>query len=257
MTSLSIPLRATRTLSPTVAFGLLASIMVTLLASSSAPTPLYATYQAQWGFSAITITVVFGVYAVGVLLSLLVFGALSDHVGRRPVLVTALVIQAGVMLVFAFAGGVDALLLARVLQGLATGAAVGAIGAGLVDLHPGRGPVANAAGAMTGSATGALGSALLVQLLPSPTRLVYFVLLAAFLIQAVGITLIAETSARKPGALRSLRPTIAVPARVRGTLAIAAPALVAVWALAAINTVATPTITSEVPAIENVRASTR
>ena len=155
MTSLSIPLRGTRTLSPTVAFGLLASILVMLLASSSAPTPLYATYQAEWGFSAITITVVFGVYAVAVLLSLLVFGALSDHVGRRPVLVTALVIQAGVMLVFAFAGGVDVLLLARVLQGLATGAAVGAIGAGLVDLHPGRGPVANAAGAMTGSATGA------------------------------------------------------------------------------------------------------
>ena len=232
MTSLSIPIRRSSTLSPTVAFGLLTSILVTLLASSSAPTPLYATYQARFGFSAITITVVFGVYAVAVLLSLLVFGALSDHVGRRPVLLAALVMQAGVMLVFAFAGGLDVLLLARVLQGLATGAAIGAIGAGLVDLHPGRGPVANAAGAMTGTATGALGSALLVQLLPSPTRIVYFVLLAAFLIQAAGVAMIAETSARKPGAPASLRPTIAVPARVRGTLAIAAPSLVAVWALA-------------------------
>jgi MFS family permease len=232
MTSLSIPIRRTRTLSPTVAFGLLASILLMLLASSSAPTPLYAIYQAQWGFSAITITVIFGVYAVAVLLSLLVFGALSDHVGRRPVLLAALLVQAGVMLVFAFAGGLDVLLLARVLQGVATGAAVGAIGAGLVDLHPGRGPVANAAGAMTGTASGALGSALLVQLLPSPTRLIYFVLLVAFLIQAAGVAMIAETSARKPGALASLRPTIAVPARVRGTLAIAAPSLVAVWALA-------------------------
>ena len=232
MTSLSIPIRRSSTLSPTVAFGLLTSILVTLLASSSAPTPLYATYQARFGFSAITITVVFGVYAVAVLLSLLVFGALSDHVGRRPVLLAALVMQAGVMLVFAFAGGLDVLLLARVLQGLATGAAIGAIGAGLVDLHPGRGPVANAAGAMTGTATGALGSALLVQLLPSPTRIVYFVLLAAFLIQAAGVAMIAETSARKPGALQSLRPKIAVPTRVLGTLAIAAPSLVAVWALA-------------------------
>ena len=61
-----------------------------LLASSSAPTPLYATYQAQWGFSDVTITVIFGVYAVAVLLSLLVFGSLSDHVGRRPVLLAAL-----------------------------------------------------------------------------------------------------------------------------------------------------------------------
>jgi MFS family permease len=59
---------------------------VSLLASSSAPTPLYATYQARWGFSAVTITVIFGVYAVAVLASLLVFGSLSDHVGRRPLL---------------------------------------------------------------------------------------------------------------------------------------------------------------------------
>src|ERR1700727_1122374 len=145
MSTLSIPIRRTSRLSPTVSFGLLTSILVMLLASSSAPTPLYATYQAQWGFSAITITVIFGVYAVAVLLSLLVFGALSDHVGRRPVLLAALVIQAGVMLVFAFAGGVEVLLVARVLQGLATGAALGAIGAGLVDLHPGRGPVADSA----------------------------------------------------------------------------------------------------------------
>src|ERR1700733_6548349 len=146
MTSFSIPIRRTRMLSPTVAFGLLTSILVMLLASSSAPTPLYATYQAQWGFSAITITVIFGVYAVAVLLSLLVFGSLSDHVGRRPVLLAALVMQAGGMLLFACAGGLDVLLLARVLQGLATGLALGAIGAGLVDLHPGRGPVANATG---------------------------------------------------------------------------------------------------------------
>jgi predicted MFS family arabinose efflux permease len=244
MTSLSIPIRPMRTLSPTVAFGLLTSILFMLLASSSAPTPLYATYQAQWGFSAITITVIFGVYAVAVLLSLLVFGALSDHVGRRPVLLAALVIQAGVMLVFAFAGGVDVLLVARVLQGLATGAALGAIGAGLVDLHPGRGPLANATGAMSGTASGALGSALLVALLPSPTRLVYLVLLGAFLIQAVGVSMIAETSARKPGALRSLRPTIAVPARVRGTLAIAAPSLVAVWALAGLYGSLGPSLTA-------------
>src|SRR5580693_9414681 len=200
------------------AFALLTSMLVTLLASSSAPTPLYATYQARWGFSSVTVTVIFGVYAVAVLASLLVAGSLSDHVGRRPVLFAALCAQAGVMLVFAFAGGVDVLFVARVLQGLATGAALGAIGAGLVDLHPGRGPVANATGAMSGTASGALGSALLVALLPSPTRFVYFVLLGAFLIQAVGVALIAETSARKAGALRSLRPAIAVPARVRGTL---------------------------------------
>lgn len=213
------------------AFALLTSILVTLLASSSAPTPLYATYQARWGFSPVAVTVVFGVYAVAVLVSLLILGSLSDHVGRRPVLVAALVAQAGVMLLFATASGLDALLLARVLQGLATGAAVAAIGAGLVDLHPGRGPVANAAGAMGGTASGALVSALFVQLLPAPTQLVYFVLMGLFLLQAAGVLRLAETSRRVPGAVRSLRPTLALPSPVRGALAIAAPSLVAVWAL--------------------------
>ena len=215
-----------------VAFGLLTSILVTLLASSSAPTPLYATYQARWGFSPVAVTVVFGVYAVAVLVSLLVLGGLSDHIGRRPVLTAALLAQAGVMLLFATASGLDVLLVARVLQGLATGAAVAAIGAGLVDLHPGRGPVANAAGAMGGTASGALVSALLVQLLPAPTQLVYFVLLGLFLLQAAGVRRMAETSGQVPGAARSLRPTLALPGAVRGAVAIAAPSLVAVWALA-------------------------
>jgi predicted MFS family arabinose efflux permease len=217
--------------SHTAAFALLTSILVTLLASSSAPTPLYATYQARWGFSPEAVTVVFGVYAVAVLISLLVLGPLSDHIGRRPVLTAALIAQAGVMLLFATASGLDVLLLARVLQGLATGGAVAAIGAGLVDLHPGRGPIANAAGAMGGTATGALFSALLVQLLPAPTQLVYFVLLGLFLLQAAGVQRIPETSPRVPGALRSLRPTFALPGPVRGAVAIAAPSLVAVWAL--------------------------
>lgn len=221
-----------RTLPPRLAFGLLTSILVTLLASSSAPTPLYATYQARWGFSPVTITVIFGVYAVAVLASLLVAGSLSDHVGRRPVLIGALGTQAIVMLLFALAGGVDVLLVARVLQGLATGAAVGAIGAGLVDLHPGRGSVANAAGAMSGTASGALVSALLVQLLPAPTKLVYLVLLVLFLLQAAGVWAIAETSPRAPGVRRALRPTVAIPARVREALLIAAPSLIAIWALA-------------------------
>jgi predicted MFS family arabinose efflux permease len=232
MTALNSTTPTRRALPPRVGFGLLTSILVTLLASSSAPTPLYATYQAHWGFSPVTITVIFGVYAVAVLASLLVAGSLSDHVGRRPVLIGALATQAVVMVVFALAAGVDALIVARVLQGLATGAALGAIGAGLVDLHPGRGALANAAGAMSGTASGALGSALLVRLLPAPTRLVYLVLLALFLIQAAGVWMIAETSPRAPGIRRALRPTIAVPAQVREALLIAAPSLIAVWALA-------------------------
>ena len=232
MASIASTASSRRLLSTSIAFGLLTSILVTLLASSSAPTPLYETYQARWGFSPVTITVIFGVYAVAVLVSLLVVGSLSDHIGRRPVLIGTLCAQAVVMLLFAFAGGVDVLLVARVLQGLATGAALGAIGAGLVDLHPGRGAVANATGAMSGTASGALVSALLVQLLPAPTKLIYLLLLVLFLVQALGVWAIAETSPRAPGIQRALRPTLAVPPQVREALLIAAPSLIAVWALA-------------------------
>ena len=73
----------------------LASLIVALLASSAAPTPLYAIYQAQWHFTPITTTVVFGVYAVAVLVGLLTMGKLSDHVGRRPVLLAAIAVHAG------------------------------------------------------------------------------------------------------------------------------------------------------------------
>src|SRR6201987_6108621 len=121
-------------LSGTPALVLLASLIVSLLAASSAPTPLYAIYQQHWGFSPITTTIVYGVYALTVLASLLTLGRLSDYVGRRPVLLVALAVQVGAMAVFAPAGGVGGLLIARVIQGLSTGAALGAIGAAMLDI---------------------------------------------------------------------------------------------------------------------------
>ena len=213
------------------AFALQVSLVVFFLAASAAPTPLYALYQAHWGFSPITTTVVFGIYAVAVLAALLTVGSLSDHVGRRPVLLAALAGQAAAMVVFATAAGVPELLAARVIQGLATGAAAGAVGAGLLDLHRTRGTIANAVAPITGTATGALGSGLLVQYLPDPSRLVYLALLAVFAVQAVGVLLMAESSPRRSGALASLQPSFSLPAAVRGPLLRAIPALIAVWSL--------------------------
>ncbi|HSS67879.1 MAG TPA: hypothetical protein VLK34_04965, partial [Nocardioidaceae bacterium] len=116
--------------------------------------------------------------------------------------------------------------------GLTTGAALGAVGAALLDLDRTRGAVANAVAPLTGTATGALGSGLLVEYLPEPSHLVYLVLSAVFALQVVGVALIAEPGSRRPGAVASLRPTFAVPAHIRRPLAVAVPALVASWALA-------------------------
>ena len=87
------------------ALYLLASLIVSLLAASSAPTPLYATYAQAWGFTPVTTTIVFGAYAVAVLASLLTLGRLSDYLGRRPVLLGALAVHVAALAMFATAGG--------------------------------------------------------------------------------------------------------------------------------------------------------
>ena len=211
---------------------LLASIVVSFLAASSAPTPLYATYAAEWHFSPITTTIVFGIYAIAVLLSLLIAGRLSDHTGRRPVLLAALVLQIAAALVLTTAGGVGTLLLGRVLQGIATGGAIGALGAAMLDVDRGRGTLANAAAPGVGTGLGALLSGWLVQYAPAPTHLVYLVLIAVFVLQGVAVIRMPETVSRKPGARAALRPELAVPSGLRGPVLAAAPILFAVWALA-------------------------
>ena len=210
----------------------LASVIVALLASSAAPTPLYAIYQAHWHFTPITTTVVFGVYAIAVLAGLLALGKLSDHVGRRPVLLTAIAVHAGSLVIFATATGVPTLLSARVVQGLSTGAALGAIGAAMLDMDRELGTFANAVAPGMGSASGAILSALAVRFLPDPTHLIYLALIGVLALQATAIAAMRETVSRAPGALASLRPEIALPRALRAPVLTAAPVLFAVWALA-------------------------
>ena len=214
-------------------FLLAASIVVSFLASTSVPTPIYPLYQQNWGFSAVTITVIFAVYSLAVLAALLTIGELSDHIGRKPVLLLALLTQIFAMIVFATASGLFALLLARMVQGLAIGAALGAVGAALIDIDRRRSTLANAIIPTAGCAAGLLVSALAVEYLPHPTRLIYLVLLGVFGIQLLGVMMMPETAPRRRGgALASLRPRFALPHAVRRPLLIAAPVVFAAWALA-------------------------
>jgi MFS family permease len=126
-----------------VAFWLTATVFFLLLAGSAAPAPLYGVYQAKWGFSATTLTEVFAVYAAFLLLALLVFGSVSDHLGRRRVISIALIVNAAACAVFLTADGVGMLFLARGLQGIAVGVATSALGATLIDLEPEGGSLAS------------------------------------------------------------------------------------------------------------------
>jgi MFS family permease len=245
-------LSAKTRLSGRPALYLLASVIVSLLAASAAPTPLYASYQAQWHFSPITTTIVFGVYAVTVLVALLTLGRLSDYLGRKPVLLTALAIQAVSLLAFTTAAGVPELLLARVIQGLSTGAALGAIGAGMLDIDRQRGTFANAVSPGMGTGTGALVSALAVRYLPAPEHLIYLVLLAVVILQAIGVSLMGETVSRKPGAFRTLTPDVRLPRGLRGPVLAAAPVLFAVWALAGLYGALGPSLVQALTGDEDV-----
>ncbi|MGW5349529.1 MFS transporter [Streptomyces sp. NPDC004031] len=217
------------------AFAAIAAIFVLFMAASSAPSPLYVVYQHAWGFSATMLTTVFAVYVVGMIGALLVLGALSDHVGRRPVLLAAIALEAVAMLLFITAGDVSLLLTARFVQGVATGGAMTTLGAALVDLNPPHAPhragVVSGAAPSFGLAVGSLGCGFLVQYGPHPTRLVYVLLLAGLAVAALVAALLPETSQRRPGAVRSLQPRLGVAPRLRADLLALVPILVASWAL--------------------------
>lgn len=218
-----------------VAFWMVALVQVFLLFASSAPSPLYVVYQAKFHFSATTLTSVFAVYVLALMLALVFAGSLSDHLGRRPVVVGALLVEIGAMVAFARAGGIGGLYLARIVQGFATGVATGAISACLIDLQhpekPRQGTLINSVAPTWGLAVGALATGLLVQYAPDPRHLVYLLLLAVFAVSVIGILVMAEPVVARGGALGSLRPHVGVPREMRGAFVIVMPCLVAVWAL--------------------------
>jgi MFS family permease len=249
------PAVRSRQLSRPVAFAAIAAIFVTFAAASAAPSPLYVVYQHLWGFSATTLTVVFAVYVLGLIGSLLVLGALSDHVGRRPVLVAAIALEAASLALFLTAGDVTVLLVARLLQGIATGAAFTTLGAALVDLNPphapGRAGLINGIAPVSGLAVGALGCGALVQFAPEPTHLVWALLLAAMVLAGFVVARIPETSARRPGAVASLSPRVGVPARLRADLLALAPIIVASWAIGGLYLSLGPSVAAGVFGLTN------
>lgn len=218
------------------AFWTVGAVFLLLLAASAAPTPLYGVYQHQWHFSTATVTVIFGVYALALLASLLVLGRLSDHVGRRPVIIAGLACNAVACVVWWSAAGVGALYLARALQGVSVGLATGAIGAALLESQPpgtARAGMVTSAAPTLGLGAGALGVSALAQYGPAPTHLVWVLLLAAFVAGILAVAVMPEPGTTRAGWLRSLRPTVYVPRGAGAVFAVALPATIATWSLSA------------------------
>ncbi|NUU35969.1 MFS transporter [Pseudomonas sp. C2B4] len=209
----------------------LAITLLSFLAASTAPTPLYHLYQEQLHFSAAVLTLIFGVYALSLLVALLTVGSLSDYLGRKPVIFTAVLLNSVAMLLFIYADSVAWLISARVLQGFATGMATAVLSATLLDTDRQQGPLVNSVAPLMGMALGGLGCGLLAEFAPAPLHLTYWLLLVLFVMQALYVWRLPESVSPQPGAWSSLRPTLHVPVQARSTLWRLLPLNTATWAL--------------------------
>lgn len=217
-------------------FLTVAGFVLLALVASSTPTPLYSIYAAQWGFSSLTVTEVYAVYAIGVLIALLMTGGLSDLIGRRPVMIAAFAGLIGAEVLFMLADGLWWLYAARSVQGLATGLLLGATGAAMVDLHPRRNGaqagLVNGIASAAGIGLGAVVSGLLVQYGPDPEVTPFAVIAVLATLALTAAWLLPETVARD-GARLTLTPrTPRVPRSLWRTFALSGLGVLASWSVA-------------------------
>lgn len=218
-----------------VAFFAAACSFVFVFSAAGTPIPLYNTYRAEDGITNAHLGIVSVGYFVAAVTSLLVFGRLSNHLGRRPVALAALTSAALACLVLIGMNGVLPLFTARVLQGLSCGLASSGLGSYVVDSAQGRPswlPAAITGSApMVGIPIGALTCGALVEYGPAPRVLVYAIMTAVLVLCAVLIAMSPETMARSRGALASFRPRLQVPAGSTRLVLAAGAASVATWSL--------------------------
>ena len=208
---------------------------VAVFAAGASAIPLYGTYRAVDGVTDAEFSLVAVGYFVCAVTGLLVLGRLSNHVGRRPVAIAALILGAGGCLVLLVVHSFLPLLIGRGLQGLAAGLASSAIAAYAVDTAP-REPawlIATVTSVATniGLSIGVFASGALVQFAPAPRQLTFLVFAGVLLACAIAIATRPESVSRKPGAARSLVPQVRVPAGARPFLFVATCVFVSTWAL--------------------------
>lgn len=205
--------------SPRLAALIVAAAFAVTMMGTTLPTPLYGLYREELGFSSFLVTVIYAVYAAGVIVSLLLFGALSDQIGRKPVLLGGLVASGLSAVVFLLADGTAALFLGRVLSGLSAGVFTGAATATIIELaapeRRGRATLLATAVNMGGLGLGPLLAGSLSEAFGDPLQVVFVVDLVAVVLLAGLVALLPEPGRRVAHPrLTPLRP--GVPAEVRG-----------------------------------------
>lgn len=247
-----------------VAFWFVALAFAVTMLGTTMPTPLYVLYQRQLGFSTLMTTVVYAVYAVGVLTALLLFGQLSDTIGRRRALLPGLACSVLSAVVFLCEGGLPALFVGRVLSGLSAGIFTGTATAALVDLATSGGRRASERATLVATAvnTGGLGSGplmagLVAEFGPWPLRLPFVVDLGLLAVAAFGVWTMPEPVRLESGGgrprLSVARPR--VPAGMRGTFVRAAIAGFAGFAVLGLFTAVAPSFLGTVLGVHDLALS--
>jgi len=205
----------------TTAVAIAAAALALMFVGATLPTPLYPLYREAFGFSGITLTLIYAVYVLGNMAALFTFGRLSDQIGRRRVSLVALSIGLASTLVFAFASGTPWLFAARMISGFSTGLGAGAVTAWITELLPACGKSGSAQIATVANYAGlALGAAitgLVAEFVNWPLRLPYWIYLVLLLAIVIGCTFAPET-VRNPNrnlSALSLRPRVGVPQAIR------------------------------------------
>jgi MFS family permease len=210
-----------------------------LFAGSTVVTPLYVIYKQEFGFSQISLTLIYAIYVIGNLAALLLFGRLSDQIGRRRAAAIAMAVAIIGALVFLFAQGIASLYLGRVLSGIAVGIGAGTGTAWLAELiadhEKTRATVTATCANFAGLGVGALIAGMLAEYSPWPLQLPFAVYLVALLLVAALVWAAPETVAQPlPGIAQvSMRPRVAVPSNIRA--AFVAPAVTGFGALALVG----------------------
>jgi MFS family permease len=247
--------RAPWRLPASVAFPLLAAVLFAFFFAASAPSPLFVVFQHEWGFSPALLTVAFAIYAIALLVSLLVAGSLSDHVGRRPVVLGALLLQVAAMGMFVLARGIGGLIAARIVQGVATGIASGALTAAVVEAAPASrkrlGALISSVSPLAGLAVGALLTGIAVKLAAQPVLLVFGLLVVVFAAGAVLLPFMPESGTPRAGVLASLVPRVSLPVKARADFVRGLPVLVTVWALGGLFLSLAPSLVLHVFDVDN------
>lgn len=235
-------------------FAVTTAAFAVVMLGTTLPTPLYAIYGDRLGFGIVSTTVIFAVYAAGVIAALIVTGRWSDAVGRRPLLLAGALLSAVSAVVFLTAGPEWQLIVGRILSGFSAGIYAGTATAAIIEFAPpawrSRAPSIATAANIGGLGLGPLIAGLIAQAGFAPLHSPFVLDLILLAIVTLGLGFIGEPVAVTPGARLSIQ-RLAIPAEARAVFLRSAFVAFAGFAVMGTFTGVAPSFVSHVIGIES------